>query len=120
MIGFLLIALMGSDDWRTREFATNCFDTACYYDLLPYEVEKAAFKHKDLEIQHRANRVLSNYYYCDNGKTDMKNRKFYIHGTETSIAFELFRERKEKAGWKLITYWHDGTGKTCMEFRRVE
>lgn len=118
IIGFLLIFLMGSDDWRTREFATSCFDKACSYDLLSYEVEKAALEHKDLEIQHRAERVLGKYYYCGDGKVDITFREFYIYNKATSINFELFRDRKEKLGWKLTTYWYDGTGKTYMSFRR--
>lgn len=119
-IGFLLIALMGADDWQTREFATKTFDYCCHNELISYEVERAAYFHKDLEIQHRAEVVLEKYYVLDNnGRIDITYRIVETKHHPTSREFAELIEQKKIEGWKLQVYFLVGDGTVQCRFLRA-
>lgn len=97
LIGVILILLMGVDDWRTRETATEWFDYCCKNELLSYDVECAAARSSDLEISHRANVILSRYYYAGDPVVDLSYRKFvWEKGNWTD-----FLESRKARGWGI-------------------
>ena len=119
LIGLLLIALMGDNDWRTRETGTEWFDWCYKQELLPYEIEKAAFCHKDLEISHRARNVLRNYYVADeHGNIDITYREFTCKNDPQDPSLTRFVEKKEKEGWRLYVYWAFDGGTWKYRFKR--
>jgi hypothetical protein len=112
IIGLIIILLMGADDWRTREFATSCYDIACKHELMPYELDKFAFENKDLEIQHRAEKVLRNYYCLDyHGNVKINEREFvtkepiYTRQGDFDLIESSFVKKKLSQGWLLHQYW---------------
>jgi hypothetical protein len=110
-LGLILIALMGSNDFNTREVATHYFNKMAKDELLSYEVEMIAYNHKDLEIQHRAQLILNQYYGIINGNgqhtdeygeltnfVDITRRSFVWYDFDNHPTQE-FTELMDKKGW---------------------
>lgn len=119
-IFLIILSMMGSNTWETRELGSYCFNICCDNNWLTYEQEMQALDHSDLEISHRVELVLEKYYQYTSSRLDPTCRKFsrkYFLSSDTDTDIRLcqaYMKQKELEGWvHLTTYAHNPVPGMC-------
>ena len=89
LISLIVIILMGSNDWQTRESATRVLKWMADNDILPYPAVLKAINHKDLEIKNRARIALWNRYRTKNGSFNVNYKRVLFSPKKFLFSFDI-------------------------------